>query len=340
MSMNAPSWRAGVGIFGIAASAPIGQIGHVGYAGCASPGDASAMESGAAAGRNAAETISGEPPNDDSGPLAAIGISGGSPFSFAVVGDTRPALMDDTRAYPTAVISEIYARIEALAPRPVFAISTGDYVFASPHGTAAWSQLDLYLTARAKYSGPLFPVMGNHECTGGTASNCGFGAVDGTTNNYRAFVSKLLGPLHRTLPYYEVDVAETDRRWTAKFLLLAANAWSAAQAQWFEEAMRRPTTYTFVIRHEPAAAIAAPGVVPSEVIMGRYPYTLCIAGHTHTYERSGPRELIVGNGGAPLSSQVFGFGLVRQQADLTVTVEMVDSGSGWVDAKSRFVLRP
>ena len=63
-----------------------------------------------------------------------------------------------------------------------------------------------------------------------------------------------------------------------------------------------PTTYTFIMRHEAASANTAPGVTPSETIMAKYPYTLAIVGHTHDYEKSGAKEVIFGNEGAPLTT--------------------------------------
>jgi hypothetical protein len=71
---------------------------------------------------------------------------------------------------------------------PPFAVSTGDYMFASVGGTQQAVQLDLYLAARARYSGTTFPTMGNHECTGATASNCGAGTTNGTTTNFTTYV--------------------------------------------------------------------------------------------------------------------------------------------------------
>ncbi len=70
--------------------------------------------------------------------------------------------------------------------------------------------------------------------------------------------------------------------------------------------MAQKTTYTFVVRHEPPdASPAAPGQSPSETIISGYPYTLEIVGHSHTYghyKTPYPREVIIGNGGAPLTS--------------------------------------
>jgi hypothetical protein len=283
----------------------------------------------------------------------SVGPSGGSAsrLYFAVVGDTRPPTENDTQSYPSAIITRIYARIESLSPRPLFAISTGDYLFAAPWGTDGATQLDLYLAARSRYSGTLFPAMGNHECTGFTSSNCGIGNPDGLTNNFTAFVSKLLAPIRQARPYYEIDitfdhaavggraVAAADGTWTAKLLFVAANAWNASQAAWLERALSRPTTYTFLVRHEGAKADTAPGVSPSETILRKYPYTLAIVGHSHTYERTGPREVLVGNGGAPLSgSRNYGFALVSQSSDGSVAVDMIDYGSGLADANFHFAL--
>jgi hypothetical protein len=259
---------------------------------------------------------------------------------FAVVGDTRPAATDDTGGYPTAVISKIYATMSALTPAPTFAVSTGDYQFTSTYGNEGPAQIDLYLQARAAYGGVLFPAMGNHECTGLTASNCGPGSADGTTGAYRAYVTKLLAPIGRSAPYYEVDVDGADGSWTSKLLIVAANAWTSDQASWLNVAMTRSTTYTFVVRHEGSNATAAPGVTPSERILASHPYTLAICGHTHTYDHPKRREVIVGNGGAPLSSSTkgYGFAVVSQQGDGSIAVDMVDYVSGGADPSFGFVL--
>jgi hypothetical protein len=120
---------------------------------------------------------------------------------FAGVGDSRPPYEDDTAGYPVNVVSVLFARIQALVPSVPFVIATGDYVFSSTGLRAqAEPQLDLYLQARSIYTGLLFPALGNHECTGAAASNCGPDAVDGMTPNYAAFVAKMLAPIERSDP--------------------------------------------------------------------------------------------------------------------------------------------
>ncbi len=109
------------------------------------------------------------------------GSDGGttSALTFAIVGDTRPATIDDTSNYPSTIITKIYEDIEAASPRPAFVIGTGDYQYASTTGSEQQPQLAKYMTARAAFSGPFYPAMGNHECTGYTDSNCGTGNPDG-----------------------------------------------------------------------------------------------------------------------------------------------------------------
>jgi hypothetical protein len=277
-----------------------------------------------------------------------LGPSGGtlSRLLFAVVGDTRPAVVDDTGGYPTDVITAIYSGIRALQPSPPMVVSTGDYLFATlPRrggDSQANPQLDIYMQARAAYPGVLFPALGNHECTGATNSNCGPGAADGVTANYSAFLEKMLAPIGKTEPYYAVEVAGPGATWTAKFVVVAANAWSAAQGTWLESTLSKTSTYTFVVRHEPASATSAPGVTPSEQVMARHPYTLAIVGHSHTYahERETPRQVIVGNGGAPLSGKEYGFAVFSQRADGDIVVDMLHWQTLAADASFHFVVRP
>jgi hypothetical protein len=245
--------------------------------------------------------------------VGAVGNGGGtvSRLYFAVVGDTRPANPDDTAAYPTAIISRIYQDLQAENPRPSFVVTTGDYMFASITGMEGAAQIKLYQQATALWTGgPIFPVMGNHECTGATAGNCpGF-----TTNNLTAFSDALLKPIGKTLPYYTLDFAETNGAWTAKFLMVACNAWDPAQADWLSGELARATTYTFVVRHEPPNT-DAPCVPSVDGMLANASYDLLIAGHSHSYYHFG-KTLVVGNGGAPISGNTpFGYAIVDQQAN-------------------------
>jgi hypothetical protein len=292
----------------------------------------------------ASNTIEHVPaPVNDSGPAGPAlppGTTALDKLQFAIAGDTRPPMVDNLAGYPTDIITRIFGQIAARNPAPAFVIGTGDYQFSSTQGGFAGAQFDLYMAARAKYSGPFYPVMGNHECTGATASNCGPGVGSGVTANYAAFMSKMLGPINQTSPYYELKFAATDASWTAKFLFLACNAWSDAQGTWLDAAMAEDSTYTFVVRHVPAVETTTPGVPPSEAIMAKHPYTLAIVGHSHTFRKSGPKEITVGNGGAPLTGNIdYGFGMIQRQDDGTIHVDMLDYQTGAVVPSQAFSLK-
>jgi hypothetical protein len=273
-----------------------------------------------------------------------VGTTGGSVSSllFAVVGDTRPANVDDTSGYPTAVATKIFQDVQAMNPKPLFGVSTGDYMYVNPGSGNAAPQIDLYLQARGGFTNVMFPAMGNHECTGYTDSNCGSGNSDGVTENYTAFMTQMLQPLAQTNPYYSININSSSGAWTAKFVFIAANAWTSAQSSWLSSTLAQTTTYTFIMRHEAASANTAPGVTPSETIMAKYPYTLAIVGHTHDYEKSGAKEVIFGNGGAPLttSSDNYGFGLVTQRSDGTIQVDAYDYQTVKADSSFSFALKP
>lgn len=248
---------------------------------------------------------------------------------FAIVGDTRPANLDDTAHYPTEIVRTIFTAVEAEDPHPPFIVTTGDYMFASTTTHEQTPQLDLYLSARAAYRGIVYPALGNHECDGYTKSNCGPGGINGQPANYTTYLQRMVEPIGEHRPYFIERFAATDGSWTAKFVFIAANAWSSDQAAWLEQVLSEPTTYTFAVRHEPHYSDTAPGVTPSAAILARHPMTLLIVGHTHSYQHiPGYRELIVGNGGAPLTSATnYGYVIVARGADGVLGVTAYDYAS-------------
>jgi hypothetical protein len=286
--------------------------------------DAGSLDSGAV---DAGSQDVGNP--QDSGTSGtSIGAKGGvlASLDFAIVGDTRPPSKDDLKSYPTAVITKIWQDLQAEVPPVPFAITTGDYQFSWPNGNGATAQLDLYLQARANYLGQAYHTLGNHECTGAVVSNCGPGNKDGEPKTYQIFMQKMMAPLGLDKPWYQVDFQAVDGAWTAKFVFIAANAWSQEQAAWLEQALSQPTTYTFVVRHEGVIATQAPGVTPSGEILKKHPFTLLLVGHTHTFAYyASDREVVTGNGGAPLATGVnYGYVVVRQRADKALDLHVYD----------------
>jgi len=289
-------------------------------------------------GSDGGTTFDGSVQTLDGGVQSNIGSNGGteSTLYFAVIGDTRPAVIDDTSGYPTSTITKIWSDVNSLNPMPPFVVTTGDYMFASTSGTQQAPQLKLYTSARANYSGVDFPAMGNHECTGATASNC----ASSTTTNMSEFMKQLLGPISKTTPYYSINVNSPTNAWTAKFVFVAANAWDSTQSSWLSSTLAQSTTYTFIIRHESATASTAPGVSPSEQIMKQYAYTLSIVGHAHTYSHPSTKEVLFGNGGAPLTSGNYGFGLLTQRSDGAIMVDAYDYSTMKPDSSFHFAVKP
>jgi calcineurin-like phosphoesterase family protein len=258
----------------------------------------------------------------DAGPAVctpSAADSAGS-FRFAVFGDVRPAEPNDTANYPSEIVTGLFTQIAAQSPD--FVVGTGDYMFASSDSTVVNAQLALLLAAEQGYAGPIYHALGNHECTGATASNCPAG---NETANMRGFITKLL-PDGIFLPYYRKDF-DTGRG-IAKLVIIAANAWSDKQAMWLETQLADPTAYTFVVRHEAAAVKDTAGAAASEAIVQKHPLTLELLGHWHSYEKLDDRHVVSGNGGAPLSSGHYGFLLVDLLTNGNLSVSEIDQATG------------
>jgi hypothetical protein len=286
---------------------------------------ASTQDDGTGAPPPPADTSGGTPGATPPPATPPPGTTLADDLVFAVVGDTRPPSENDISAYPTSIITSIYA--DVAKRRPLFVVGTGDYQFASTYGNSAADQMAIYMKARTQVTVPFYPAMGNHECTGGTASNCGAEGHDGLTANYKTFLSQMLAPIGQTEPYYTVHVAAKDQSWTAKFVFIALNAWSTTQATWFDGAMSEQTTYTFVVHHEPAFETQAPGQSAAQAILAKHPYTLALVGHTHTYRKpyGSSKEVVIGNGGAPATGSInYGYGLFHRRADGAVAADMID----------------
>ena len=273
--------------------------------------------------------IGGGSDSGGSGGSDAGSGSGSSTLSdlrFAIVGDTRPANIDDTANYPTTIITKIYQDVEAVSPHPEFVIATGDYMFASTYKTEQTPQLEKYMTARGAFSGPVYAAMGNHECTGATASNCGAGAQDGITPNMTDFIHVMLSPIAISSPYYTENITASDGSWTAKVVVVACNAWNATQATWLDQQLSQATTYTFVVRHEGTSAVSQTPCQASQTTINAHPLTLLIVGHTHTYAHyASDKEVVVGNGGAPLTTGTnYGYVIVSRNASGTLTITAYD----------------
>ena len=334
-----------------------------GSAGGSSGGSGGSSSGGSSSGGSSGGSGSssgGGPCTTNTGPISgSVGASGGSisRLVFGVAGDTRPANEDDVAGYTTSggpkdIITKIFQDIEAQSPHPPFILATGDYQFSSTGSSSvAQQEVGIYMTARGNYNGAFFPAMGNHECgvgngcSGSTQCNCGPNNSGGATPNYNEFMSQMLGPISQSNPYYSFNVNASDNSgWTAKFVITAANAWDSNQQSWLQTTMAVKTTYTFIVRHE--ASDATPplpdGVAAIDAVIANFPYTLMINGHAHTYYYywGNPNKVTIGNGGAPLTSKTYGFGIISQRCDGAIVGDMYDYMSLQPDTKFHFVITP
>jgi hypothetical protein len=286
-------------------------------AGCTGGSDAGAGDAGTG-GTGSDASTGGTVPTG--GP---IGPSGGTVdrFKFAVFGDVRPPSIDADTSYPVAIITPIIRAIQSQGAQ--FIMATGDYMYSRTTASVQ-NQLDQLLGAETSFTnGTIFHTMGNHECTGGTSSNC---PAHNETPNMRGYMSRLL-PFSQTA-YFTFTVQTT--MGSAKFVSIAANAWDSTQAAWLHQTMSQQTTYTFVARHEPTGDPQAPGAQPSDAIIDQYPVTLKMFGHAHEYRRLTTNSVISGNGGANLRTQgtYYGYLMVEQQASGNVSVTAYDVSTG------------
>jgi hypothetical protein len=286
-------------------------------------------------------------------------------LSFGVVGDTRPA-SSTTGHYPSSVKNIINGIFAGLQSQGVsFVVGTGDYAYSSTTAGSAVPQYQDYMAARAAFTGNFLPTMGNHECNGFTNSNCPSGSYTGMTQDY---VDTIVSPATgQSSLYFSQLVVANDNSWSAKLIFPAANAWNTNQQSWFQSTLAVGTTYTFVVRHEPANDARAPGVTPTENLMSAAyaggTLTLSLTGHTHliqlpdgtqpygdTFGATQPYEIIIGCGGAPLDAgPAYGYAVATRRAGdgaiVTQVYQSADASANPIvpnaaDPNFRFAVNP
>jgi hypothetical protein len=84
------------------------------------------------------------------------------------------------------------------------------------------------------------------------------------------------------------------------------------------------------MRHESVADMSEAECSASQTTIAKYPLTLLIVGHTHEYSHeASDKEIINGNGGAPLTSGTdYGYTVITRNSDGTLTVETLDYEGG------------
>ena len=254
-------------------------------------------------------------------------------LEFGLFGDVRPANPNDTASYPDGILSAVFAGLQAQGVGLV--VDVGDHCFQSSTSSGSYCHdqfVNHFMADRtANYAGTLLPTLGNHEACGTDAATTG-NCTTWTSGLIHDFLVDVVQPStgQSSSPYFSVLAHGS---WgTAKFVHVAANAWTSGQNTWLTSTLNVPTTYTFVVRHEPSNDTRAPGVTPSESLFtshyGSGTLTLSLTGHTHLVQLPGSTqpygdsfgatqayEIIVGNAGAPLDAgPYYGYAVLTRRA--------------------------
>src|SRR5436190_9993077 len=264
-------------------------------------------------------------------PSGSVGPGGGAVerLWFATTGDTRPAECDQTNAYPKEAIAQVAAAMRAL--RVQFTVDLGDHMYVcNQSDPQARQQMAFYLDAVARGPSAWWMAMGNHECGSSKYPYACF--VDGPHDaNFAAFMAALKRPL----PYYANDVRTS--LGLARFVIIADDSWSPAQAAWLDDALADAddrARYTIVVRHHPVQGTQT-GAAEILSILRRHRYALILTAHDHEYRHDtatwGARSVVIGLGGA---GGRWGFGTVLQGTDGALVFVQRDAngnpvGSPW-----------
>ncbi len=261
----------------------------------------------------------------------AIGPTGGTVdrLFFGFSGDTRPP--DCGGTYPQQIINSIFTGMKTQGVQ--FAVDQGDHMFNCGYGGTAVSgakeQMQNYVNAATLLGKTVFMTMGNHECSGEATALCSTTSSYNNNPNYSAFMDTL-APIAK-LPYYRFDV--TTKSGLAVFLVVADDAWDAAQQSWLTTQLTDADAhakYTFVSKHHPDGNTDHPEFQQIYDLVRKHKYTLFLTGHSHLFKRqsSDPRAMVIGCGGAPLAGGNFwGYGTALQGTDDRIYVSIYDQAT-------------
>jgi hypothetical protein len=282
-----------------------------------------------AAGSEAPPDLAGVPNPVGGIPVGGpVGPTGGTVdrLFFGFTGDTRPDSCGTT--YPTAIITNIFSQMKTAGVQ--FAVDQGDHMFnCGSDFSAARDQMNLYVNAAGNLGKTVFLTMGNHECTNESQMLCSTYPY-ATNPNYTAFMDALK-PISPK-PFYRFDINTNSG--LAVFLVVADDTWNAEQQTWLTTNLTDADAhakYTFVTKHHPDGNTDHAEFQQIYDLVRAHKYTLFLTGHSHLYKRqkSDPRALVIGIGGAPLAGTSFnGFGTVLQGTDDRIYVEVIDQATG------------
>ncbi|MBS2033062.1 MAG: metallophosphoesterase [Deltaproteobacteria bacterium] len=259
-----------------------------------------------------------------------VGPHGGSVslLHFAISGDTRPPSCEDTAGYPTAIINSIGDAEKAAGAQ--FALDLGDHMYVCNNDASiANQQMSLFVQGTQHFGGTWFMTEGNHECMGSGSGYCPTGS---SNVNFQAFLAAISNI--SSTPYYSVNIQTS--LGLATFVFVADNSFDNAQQTWLQNTLATADSnakYTIIAKHHPEgdSSVAANSTIMS--IIRQHKFALLLTGHAHKYEHQttdSGRDLVLGNGGAPLiSSGTFnGYGMIDQLSNGQLQVSIYDVASG------------
>jgi len=298
---------------------------------CVAPPSNCSGSTGTSASSTTGSTTTGTTGTTGSGGTSgAIGVRGGTVnlLHFAISGDTRPPSCEDTSGYPTAIINSIGDAEKAAGAQ--FALDLGDHMYVCNNSASiASQQMGLFMQGTQHFGGTWFMTEGNHECMGTGSGYCPTGS---TNTNFTAFMSAL-APISST-PYYSVNIQTS--LGLATFVFVADNSFDTAQQTWLKSTLTtadQNAKYTIIAKHHPEGdtSVAANSTIMS--IIRAHKFALLLTGHTHSYTHQttdNGRDLVLGNGGAPLvSAGTFnGYGMIDELSNGQLQVSIYDVASG------------
>jgi len=248
-------------------------------------------------------------------------------FKFGVYGDSRPPYLDEFPG-PALLYENITKIMKGLASKNVqFVFQVGDYMYCKgdqDSGPCAETDLTHFLLAEGDggYKGPVFYLMGNHECHYKTEVLC---PNENETPNVNFYKSMLLSRDGKPHSWFDFNVNTS--KGPAHFIVGSPNtmpyglddggydgAFFGPQADWLKTVASEDAGYTFYLQHEPQADESDEGTCIGAAPLYHYMraanqnVTAYLYGHTHYYKKLSKddkgdpvaNEAIIGNGGAPV----------------------------------------
>lgn len=257
-------------------------------------------------------------------PAAPGAYNTNAPFTFAVLGDSRPG--DQNMVTLRTIVKEL----NVLQPR--FAVHTGDIVFGSGDTAVLENQFKGYESIVGKLDMPLYVAVGNHEI--------------GNSKTDEGVIKRLL---KKNSFYYSLNYGNSYFAILDSEIPGQTSRITGEQLKWLaaDLAKNRSAEHKFVFMHRPLFPVDGHigdslDEYPNDranliALLKEYHVDAVFSGHEHLYNKTvfdGMTEYITGGAGAPLYPSLKGNPLFHHYLMVTVngpkvTVAVIRPGSIW-----------